>query len=122
MSGMLGTVPEASRERVYFFVRRHHAVGLAADDAADPLDLFDDFFGGQQRLEAGDGIEFVERAAGDAEAAPGNHRHAKAEAREQRRERERDFVADAAGGMFVHERTFTLGKFPARRRNRAWPA
>ena len=67
--------------------------------------------GGQQGLEAGNGIELVERAAGDAEAAPGNHRHAEAEAREQRRERQRHLVADAAGGMLVHERALVLGKF-----------
>ena len=75
-------------ERVNFLVRRNHPFGLAAYDAADFLDLLNDFSGGQQGLEAGDGIEFVERAAGDAEAAPGNHRHAKTKAREQWRERE----------------------------------
>ena len=67
--------------------------------------------GGQQRFEAGNGIELVERAAGDAEAATGNHRHAEAEAREQRRERQRNLVADAAGGMFVHERARVFRKF-----------
>ena len=69
------------------------------------------FSAGNKRFEAGNGIELVERAAGDAQAAPGNHRHAEAEAREQRRERERDLVANAAGGMLVHERAFVLGKF-----------
>ena len=75
------------------------------------LDLRDNFFSGQQCFEAGNGIQLVERAAGDAEAATGNHRHAKAEAREQRRERKRNLVADAAGGMFVHERTLVFREF-----------
>ena len=98
-------------ERVKFFVRRNHAVGLAADDTTDVLDLLNDFPGGQQGFEAGNGIEFIECAAGDAEAAPGNHRHAKTQAREQRRERERHLVANAAGGMLVHQRSRVPGKF-----------
>ena len=77
---------------------------MAADAAADFLDLRDDLAGRQERFETGDGIQFVQRTAGDAQAAPGNHGHAEAKTGEQRRERERDFVADAPGGMFVHER------------------
>ena len=73
--------------------------------------LRDDVLGGQQRFESGNGIQLVEGAAGDAEAASGNHRHAEAEAGEQRRERERNLVADAAGGMFVHERSLVPRKF-----------
>ena len=98
-------------KRVYFFIRRNHAVGLAADDTADFLDLLDDFFGGQQGFETRDGIQLVERAAGDAQAAPGNHRYTKAKAREQRRERERNLVANTAGGVLVHEWTPVLGEF-----------
>ena len=48
-------------------------------------------------VEAGDAFEFVERAAGDAEAAAGDHRHPDIVAGEERREDERDLVADAAG-------------------------
>jgi len=44
-------------------------------------------------------------------SAPGNHRHAESEARQQWRERQRDLVANAAGGMFVHERRLSLGNF-----------
>ena len=98
-------------ERVNFLVRRNHPVGLTADDTADFLHLLNDFSGGQHGFEAGNGIELVERAAGDAQAAPGNHWHAETEAREQWRERQRDLVADAAGGMLVHERAFVPGEF-----------
>ena len=50
---------------------------------------------------AGDRLELVERAAGVAEAAPGNHRHEGAAGRQHRREHQADIVADAAGRMLV---------------------
>ena len=85
------------------FVRRHHAGGLAADDATNGLNNLHDALRGGQALEGGYGIELVECAAGDAEPAPGDHRHTKTEARQQRSQRERDFVPDPAGGMLVHQ-------------------
>ncbi len=80
-----------------------HAGGLAADDAADSLDDFDDALGGRQAVKAGDGIELIQRAAGQAEAAPGDHRDPEAEAGQQRRERQGDFVPNATGGVLVHQ-------------------
>ena len=53
---------------------------------------------------AGNGIELVERAAGVAEAAPGDHRHEAAAGRDDRRQHQRDIVADAAGRMLVEHR------------------
>ena len=51
--------------------------------------------------EAGDRFELVERAAGGAEAAAGDHRHLQIAAGQERRERQRDLVADAAGRVLV---------------------
>ena len=84
--------------------------GLAADDAADGLNNLHDALGGGQALEAGYGIELVERAAGDAEPAPGDHRHTKPKARQQGSQRQRDFVSDPAGGMLVNQRARVGGK------------
>ena len=67
-------------------------------------------------VEAGNAFEFVERAAGDAEAAAGDHRHPDIVAGEQGREDERDLVADAAGGVFVDLRRRTLRDSAARAR------
>ncbi len=53
---------------------------------------------------AGDRIELVERAAGVAEAAAGDHRHDAAAGGDDRREHQRDVVADAAGRMLVDDR------------------
>ncbi len=50
------------------------------------------------------GVELVERAAGMAEAAPGNHRHIAAASRHRRRQRQADRVADAAGRVLVERR------------------
>ena len=53
---------------------------------------------------AGDRVELVERAARVAEAAAGDHRHRAAAGGEDRREQQRDLVADAAGGVLVEHR------------------
>ena len=50
---------------------------------------------------AGDRLELVERAAGVAEAAAGDHRHRAAAGRDDRREQQADLVADAAGRVLV---------------------
>ena len=62
--------------------------------------------GAEIRAEAGNRFELIERAAGCAEAAAGDHRHLQIAAGEQRRERQRNFIADAAGGMLID-----LGRF-----------
>ena len=56
------------------------------------------------RPPAGDRLQLVERAAGVAEAAAGELRHRDAERRDERRERQGDLVADAAGGVLVDRR------------------
>ena len=56
---------------------------------------------GKIHVEAGDGLEFVERAAGVAEAAAADHRHRDARGGRQRSEHQRSLVAHAAGGMLV---------------------
>ena len=52
-------------------------------------------------LNPGNALEFIERAAGNAEPPAANHRHPDFVAGQQRREHERDLVADAARGMLV---------------------
>ena len=61
------------------------------------MDAVDGELGG----EAGDGFEFVEGAASDAEAATGDHGDPEAVAGEEGGEDEGGFVADAAGAVFV---------------------
>ena len=74
------------------------------DDAAEGLGV------GLGRV-AGDGVELVERAAGVAEAAAGDHRHEGAAGGERRGEHEADVVADAAGRVLVDHRP---GEVPGR--------
>ena len=56
---------------------------------------------------AGDRLELVEGAAGVAEAAAGQLRHGDPAGRDQRRQRQGDLVADAAGGVLVGGRAAT---------------
>ncbi len=49
-------------------------------------------------------FELVERASGMTKATPGDHRHGKTAGRGDRRQHQRDIVADAAGGVFVCNR------------------
>ncbi len=53
-------------------------------------------------VEAGDGLQFVQRAAGVAKPAAADHGNSDAGCGDNRRDDERSLVADAAGGMFVH--------------------
>src|SRR5258708_5519883 len=52
----------------------------------------------------------MEGAAGNSKATARNHGHTETQAGEQRRQRERNFVAYAAGGMFIDERARIGGK------------
>ena len=52
----------------------------------------------------GDRLHLVERPAGVAEAAPAELGHGRAAVRDERDERQRDLVADAAGGVLVDGR------------------
>ena len=53
---------------------------------------------------AGHAVELVERAAGVAEAAAGDHRHRAAAGGDDRRQHQRDLVADPAGRVLVEHR------------------
>jgi hypothetical protein len=61
-----------------------------------------EFVDGEIGAEAGDGLEFVERAAGVTQRAAGDHRHHDARRRGQRSRDQAGLVADAAGGVLVH--------------------
>ena len=65
------------------------------------------FFEREIDVEAGDGFELVERAAGVSEAAAADHGNGQAARSDDRSEDERSFVADAAGGVLVD---FLAGK------------
>ena len=82
------------------------SAGRAADDAADVAADLLELGRAQIRAKAGDRFELVERAAGRAEAAAGDHRHLQVAAGQQRRERQRNLVADAAGRVLVDLRRF----------------
>ena len=69
----------------------------SAHDAAQQVEV------GRGRV-AGDRVELVERPAGVAEPAAGDHRHHAAAGRDDRREQQRDLVADAAGRVLVEHR------------------
>ena len=53
------------------------------------------------RAEAGNGLELVERSAGVSEPATAHHRHRYAARGDERREADRDLVADAARRVLV---------------------
>ena len=93
-------------ERVKFAVCGHKVGRRAADHAADAASDGLHFVDREIGAEAGNRLELVERAAGRAEAAAGDHRHLQVAAGQERREDQRDFVADAAGGMLVDLRRF----------------
>jgi hypothetical protein len=57
----------------------------------------------RRRVVAGDRVELVERAAGVAQPAPGDHRHRAAAGGDDRRQQQRDLVADAAGRVLVDD-------------------
>ena len=62
------------------------------------LELFD----GQIGAKAGDRFQLVERAAGMAQSAAGDHRHDHARRRRDRSGDQTGLIADAAGGMLIH--------------------
>ena len=88
-------------QRVELLVGRGQPVAGRADHRADRLELREHLLVGQRRPPARDRLELVERAAGVAEPAPGQLGHGDAARRDQRRQRQRDLVADAAGRVLV---------------------
>ncbi len=103
-------------ERDRFDRRRHVADGVEAPVGGRQIGrLADDRAAGflhdaPEEREVGLGcvarnrIELVERAAGVAEAAAGDHRHEGAGSRQHRRQHQRHVVADPAGRMLVEDR------------------
>lgn len=85
-------------------VGRRQIGGLADDGAARLAHHLAEQRGVGLRDIAGHGVELVERAAGMAEAAAGDHRHVAATGRDGGRERQAHRVADAAGRMLVESR------------------
>ena len=63
--------------------------------------LLAEFVEGKIGAETGNGFEFIERAAGVAQGAAGNHRHDDAGGRGERRRNQTGFVADAAGRVLI---------------------
>ena len=92
---------------VDFLVGRSDFRGLADQAHAAFAENVAEFLEREIDVEAGDGFELIERAAGVAEAAAADHRNGEAARGDDGREDERSLVADAAGGMLVH---FFAGK------------
>ena len=101
ISGSDSTVRGRVADRVQPPVGRRQVAGLADDRAARVRDRRAQALGVGRREVAGDRLELVERAAGVAEAAAGDHRHRAAARGDHRREQQRDLVADAAGRVLV---------------------
>ncbi len=97
-------------QRVELLVGRGQVVAGRADHRADVAQHGEHLLVGQRRPPAGDRLELVERAAGVAQPAAGQLRHGDAAGGDQRRERQRDLVADAAGGVLVGGRPAERGE------------
>ena len=96
-------------KRVDFLVGRSNLRGLPdqahaafAEDAAK-------FVQRQIHVEAWNRLQFVERAAGVAEAAAADHRNRKAARRDDGSKNERSLVANPSGGVLVHFLAGDLG-------------
>ena len=104
MSGIDSTVAVASRS-AYIFLSAGAISGVWPIIAQPSFSICALRFGEREvGSEPGNRLELVERAAGVAERPTGHHRHGDAERRDERREHERDLVADAAGGVLVDAR------------------
>ena len=103
ISGRMSTVAGDVAEPVELLVRRHEVVGLADDRQPDLLHLLDEAVDGEVDAEAGDRLELVERAAGVAEAAAAHLPDRDAAGGDDRADRDRRLVADAAGRVLVDD-------------------
>ena len=90
-------------EAVELLVRRYEVVGLADDREPDVLDLGDEVVDGEVDAEAGNRLELVERPSRVPEPAPAHLPDRHAAGRHDRADRDRRLVADAAGGVLVHD-------------------
>ena len=87
---------------VDFFVGGSNFGGLTDEAHAAFAEHAVKILQGEIYVEAGDGFELVERAAGVAEATTADHGNGEASGGGDGGENERGFVADATGGMLVH--------------------
>ena len=90
-------------ERVELLVGRDEVGGLADDREPDLAHLRDELLGRQLDAEAGDRLELVERAAGVAEPAAAHLPERDAAGGDDRADRDRRLVADAAGRVLVDD-------------------
>ena len=95
-----GHVPQ----RVELLVRRAYLLGLHRHGHADVGDDGAERVEGKRAAVAGDRLELVCRAAGDAEPPPRQGRDGDAARGRKRLHHERELVADAAGGVLVCRR------------------
>src|ERR1700676_1718980 len=89
-------------EGVDFFVGRGDFRGLANEAHTAFAENAEKFFEREIHVEARDGFEFVERAAGVAETAAADHGNSEPACGNDGSEDERSLIANAAGGMLVH--------------------
>ena len=66
----------------------------------------------REDIEARNGFQFVERTAGVAQTAPGNHRDVTATGGHHRAQHQGGHVTHTAGGVFVHNRAVKVKAFP----------
>ena len=88
-------------QRVKLAIGGSDLCGLPNHGAAADFEHAAKFCHGKIHVEAGDGFQLVERAAGVSQTAPADHRNSDASRGGQRSQHQRSFVADAAGGMLV---------------------
>ena len=104
ISGIASTVPVTSRSAYSLRSAGASPSPAAQIDRADVAQLGDELVVGQRGPPAGDRLQLVQRAAGVAEPPAGQLRYGRAAGRHQRGQRQRDLVADAAGGVLVDRR------------------
>ncbi len=110
ISGIDSTVAGHVAQRVQLAVGRCELGTGGADHRADLAQLGEELGVGQLGPPARDRFQLVQGAAGVAESAPGQLRHGGAARGDQRRQRQRDLVADAAGGVLVGRRAGHAGQ------------
>ncbi len=93
-------------------IRRRQRAGLADNRHADLFDNLAETIVVRENIEARDRFQLVQRAAGMAEAASGNHRHIAAAGGHHRSQHQRGDVADAAGGVLIDHRTVEVQRLP----------
>ena len=84
--------------------------GLAHHGHTDLLYLPDKFLHRQPDTQAGNGFQFVQGAAGMAQAPPAHLGHGRAAGRHQGCQHQRGRIPNAAGGMLIHLDAGNAGK------------